>query len=134
MLKHFLEYATPKHRDDPGSGCTLAANGSEIARADLETRHIATEGFRLICEKAAPFMHSQDHEGRMETAISVMTNMIGALTMSRMVDDPDLSKQILEVTRRRIARSIGVPPSKSREQSAPRALKPHQKRARSKIQ
>jgi len=134
MLKHFQEYATSDHRDDPGSGCPLAANGSEIVRADAKTRHLATEGFRSICETAAPFMHSQDHEKKLETAISVVTNMIGALTMSRMVDDPELSKQILEVTRRRIAKTIDVPPSKSREQSAPRALKPQRKRARSKMQ
>ena len=96
MLKHFQEYATPGYRDDLGGGCPLAANGSEIVRAEAETRHLATEGFRLNCEKAAPFMRSQDDESQMETAISVVTNMIGALTMSRMVDDPKLSEKILE--------------------------------------
>src|ERR1700733_2802725 len=30
ILKHFQEYVTPDHRDDVGSGCPLAANGSEI--------------------------------------------------------------------------------------------------------
>ena len=74
MLEHFQEYATPAHRDDLGSGCPLAANGSEIVRADVQTRHLATEGFRLIYEKAAPFMRPQDDESQIETAISVMTS------------------------------------------------------------
>jgi TetR/AcrR family transcriptional regulator, transcriptional repressor for nem operon len=112
VLKHFLEYATPGYRDDIGGTCPLAANGSEIVRADANTRHLATEGFRLIFEKAAPFMRSRDDEGQAETAISVLTNMIGALTMSRMVDDPALSEKILDVTRRRIANAIDVPPAK----------------------
>jgi TetR/AcrR family transcriptional regulator, transcriptional repressor for nem operon len=112
LLKHFLEYATPGYRDDIGGTCPLAANGSEIVRADANTRHLATEGFRLIFEKAAPFMRSRDDEGQAETAISVLTNMIGALTMSRMVDDPALSEKILDVTRRRIANAIDVPPAK----------------------
>lgn len=117
VLKHFQEYVTTGHRDDIGSGCALAANGSEIVRADAKTRHNATEAFRLIFEKAAPFMRSQDDEGQSEMAISVVTNMIGALTMSRMVDDPALSKKILDVTRRRIASAIDAPAAKPRKKS-----------------
>ena len=127
MLKHFQEYATPAHRDDLGSGCPLAANGSEIVRTDAQTRHLATEGFRQIYEKAAPFMRSQDDESQMEAAISVMTNMIGALTMSRLVDDPKLSEKILEVTRRRIARTFDAPASKPRDRVVKQAVKPQQK-------
>jgi TetR/AcrR family transcriptional repressor of nem operon len=134
MLEHFQEYATPAHRDDLGSGCPLAANGSEIVRADVQTRHLATEGFRLIYEKAAPFMRPQDDESQIETAISVMTNMIGALTMSRLVDDPKLSEKILEVTRRRIAKTFDVPASKPRDRVVKQAVKPQQKRVGSKRQ
>jgi TetR/AcrR family transcriptional regulator, transcriptional repressor for nem operon len=75
ILKHFQEYVTPGYRDDIGSGCPLAANGSEIVRADAKTRHNATEGIRLLFEKAAPFMRSQDHEGQTEAAIGVLTNI-----------------------------------------------------------
>lgn len=116
VLKHFQDYVTPGHRDDLGSGCPLAANGSEIVRADAKTRHTATEGFRVLFEKAAPFMRSDDDESRAETAISVLTNMIGALTMSRMVDDPSLSEKILEVARRRIAKTIDLAAAKPREE------------------
>jgi len=134
MLKHFQEYASSGHRDDVGCGCTLAANGSELARADAKTRHLATEGFRMICEKAAPFMNPHDGEPKMDTAISVLSSMIGALTMSRIVDDPGLSEQILEVTRRRIAESLDPPSPKSREQAARRAPKSPHKRAGSRTQ
>jgi TetR/AcrR family transcriptional repressor of nem operon len=114
ILKHFQEYVTPGYRDDIGSGCPLAANGSEIVRADVKTRHNATESFRLIFEKAAPFMRSQADQDQTEMAISVLTNMIGALTMSRMVDDPALSEKILEVTRQRIAKAFKASSSKPR--------------------
>jgi TetR/AcrR family transcriptional repressor of nem operon len=134
MLKHFQEYATTRHRDDLGSGCALAANGSEIVRADVKTRHLATEGFRSIVEKAAPFMHARDREGQTETAISVLTNMIGALTMSRMVDDPVLSEQILEITRKRIAGAFDQSSPEPRDPPPRRAPKPQKKRAKSKVQ
>jgi TetR/AcrR family transcriptional repressor of nem operon len=134
MLKHFQDYATPGYRDDLGGGCPLAANGSEIVRADARTRSLATEGFRSICEKAAPFMRPRDDQSQMETAISLVTNMIGALTVSRLVDDSKLSSKILEVTRRRIANAMEAPASNPREGALKRAWKPQQKRARSKLQ
>jgi TetR/AcrR family transcriptional regulator, transcriptional repressor for nem operon len=121
ILKHFQEYVTPEHRDDIGSGCPLAANGSEIVRADAKTRHNATEGFRLLFEKAAPFMRPQADQDQTDVAIGVLTNMIGALTMSRMVDDPALSEKILEVTRQRIAKAFKPSSSKPRKKDQRKA-------------
>ena len=134
LLKHFQEYVSPMHRDDVGSGCPLAANGSELVRSDATTRHNATEAFRLWFGKAAPYMRSQGDASKIEMAINVVTNMIGALTMSRMVDDPVLSDQILESTSRRIANAFDMSSSKRQPDSATRAPKPQKKRARSKTQ
>src|SRR5262249_2667490 len=106
----------------------------EIVRADAKTRHLATEGFRAMFENAAPFMQAEDDQSQKETAISVLTNMIGALTIARMVDDPELSQQILEVTRKRVATVFEPPSSKPRDQSAKRAPKAEKKGARSKVQ
>jgi TetR/AcrR family transcriptional repressor of nem operon len=134
LLKHFQEYVSPVHRDDVGSGCPLAANGSELVRSDATTRHNATEAFRLWFGKAAPYMRSQGDASKTEMAISVVTNMIGALTMSRMVDDPALSDQILEATRKQTAGAFDLPASKRHADSATRTLKPKKKRAKSKLQ
>jgi TetR/AcrR family transcriptional repressor of nem operon len=136
LLKHFQEYVTPVSRDDIGGGCPLAANGSEIVRSDATTRHNATEAFRLWFGKTAPYMRSPDDAGKTEMAISVVTNMIGALTMSRIVDDPALSDQILAATRKRIAAAFDLSSSKRQDDStsAPRAPKPREKRAKSKKQ
>src|SRR3982074_3205929 len=42
-------YLSTRHRDDPATGCPLAALGSELARSDEATREAATEGFlRLV--------------------------------------------------------------------------------------
>jgi len=134
LLKHFQEYVSPVHRDDVGSGCPLAANGSELVRSDATTRHNATEAFRLWFGKAAPYMRSQGDASKIEMAISVVTNMIGALTMSRMVDDPALSDQILEATRKQTAGAFDLPASKRHAGSATRTLKPKKKRAKSQLQ
>jgi len=109
LMKHFQEYVTPLYRDDVGGGCPLAANGSEMVRGDARSRHSATEALRLWFSKAVPYMRAPDEAGKTDLAISVVTNMIGALTMSRLVDDPVLSDRILEATRRRIEDAFDVP-------------------------
>jgi TetR/AcrR family transcriptional regulator, transcriptional repressor for nem operon len=134
LLKHFQEYVTPDHRDDVGTGCPLAANGSELVRSDAKTRHNATEALRVWFEKAAPYMRSKDDAGKAELAISIVTNMIGALTMSRIVDDPALSDQILEATRKRLEDAFDVSSAKRADTSAKRASKPQKKRVKSKLQ
>lgn len=118
ILKHFQDYVTPAHRDDVGSGCPLAACGSEIVRGDAKTRRLATTGFWTMVEKSAPFMRAPEGEDPTETAIGVVTNMIGALTMARMVDDPEVSDRILAAARNRIARAMGVAPNKSKARPA----------------
>src|SRR5262245_32766488 len=41
-------YLSTRHRDDPASGCPLAAIGSELSRTDKKTREAATEGFERL--------------------------------------------------------------------------------------
>src|ERR1700729_1396343 len=43
-------YLSTVHRDNPASGCPLAAIGSELSRSDEQTRAVATEGFRKLVE------------------------------------------------------------------------------------
>lgn len=104
-LNHALEYLSPGSRDNVGRSCTFAAAGSELVRADGKTRRIASAAFKRTLEGLAPFM-AADSGDRVAAAISVLTNMIGALTMARLVDDPMLSNRILEVTRQRLIESI----------------------------
>ena len=40
-------YLSPRHRDDPGTGCLLAALGSDTARQPRAVRRAFTDGFRL---------------------------------------------------------------------------------------
>lgn len=106
VLGVFHEYMTSSYRDNVEDGCPLAAMGSELVRASDDTRHAATASFRKIINTVAPFMRVANGEDGDEAALSVLTNMIGALTVARMVDDPVLSDKILATTQRRIGRSI----------------------------
>jgi TetR/AcrR family transcriptional repressor of nem operon len=107
-LNQALAYLSPLSRDDVEHSCTFAAAGSELVRAGEKTRHIASEAFKRTLAGLAPFMCVPENADQTAAAISVLTNMIGALTMARLVDDPVLSDRILDVTRRRLIESIKV--------------------------
>ena len=88
-------YLSTGQRDNPAAGCPLAAIGSELGRSDEKTRAVATEGFlKLVALMAGQFGKAEPAGARRWALVAVST-MIGALTMSRMVTDPELSAEIL---------------------------------------
>ena len=107
-LKTIVEkYLSAAHRDEPADGCPVAALGSEIARGDERTRAAATQGFLKLAEIiASQFPKTRPDVARRRALVAVAT-MIGALTMSRIVTDPELSAEILrEAEKQLIIRAL----------------------------
>ena len=97
------EYLSPRHRDNPADGCPFAALGSEIARSNDELRTAATEGFmKLVDVVAGQFKRTRPDLAKQRAAVA-MSTMIGALIMSRIVTDPDMSTAILQQTSKVLA-------------------------------
>jgi TetR/AcrR family transcriptional regulator, transcriptional repressor for nem operon len=85
-------YLSTHHRDNPASGCPLAALGDELARSDNEARAAATAGFVRLVDILAAKADTAD--ARRQALVAAVT-MIGAVIMSRLVSDPELSAEIL---------------------------------------
>jgi TetR/AcrR family transcriptional repressor of nem operon len=96
-------YLSVNHRDDPAHGCPLAALGSEIARCGEGVRSAATNGFLRLVEIIAAQYEGTRPDLARQRALAAASMMIGALTMSRMVTDPELSAEILSRTNRYLA-------------------------------
>jgi len=107
-LKTIVEnYLSAAHRDEPADGCPLAALGSEMARADEGTRAAATQAFlKLVGVIASQFGKARPDLARRRALVAAST-MIGALTMSRIVTDSELSAAILRETERHLIRTAG---------------------------
>lgn len=105
-LKAIVEkYLSAAHRDEPEDGCPVAALGSEIARGDETTRAAATQGFLKLAEIiAAQFRKTRPDVARRRALVAVAT-MIGALTMSRIATDPELSASILREAEKQLINS-----------------------------
>lgn len=96
-------YMSASHRDGPARGCPLAGMASELARADDATRAAAVRGFEALVETLV----TSDESGTKKTAdrsraVFALSAMIGALTMSRVIADPEASAALLETVRQQI--------------------------------
>ena len=98
-------YLTAEHRDDRAHGCLFAALGSDIVRQPRTVRHVMTEGFRSAIDSLVRMLPGRSAQARRERALATMAGLVGALILSRAVDDSELSDQILEAS----AKTFGRP-------------------------
>ena len=96
-------YLSPAHRDDPSAGCPLAALGSEIARCDKKIRAAATQAFLELVDIIAAESDKTRPDVAKRRALVAASTMIGALTMSRIVTDRELSAAILHQSEKHLA-------------------------------
>ncbi len=90
-------YLSEAHRDAPGTGCALAALAGDVARSGPEPRVLYTEQVqRSLAGMVARFGDAAESRGR---AVLTLSAMVGALTLSRAVSDPALSREILDTVR-----------------------------------
>ncbi|MDH2344620.1 TetR family transcriptional regulator [Bradyrhizobium sp. SSUT77] len=90
------DYLSPRHRDHAATGCPTAALVSEIARHPKATRDAFTGKTSDIIALMAAQMPDGPATERRRRAISVYATMVGALQLSRAVNDRLLSEEILE--------------------------------------
>src|SRR5882724_5429826 len=98
-------YLNPSHRNDRAHGCLFAALGSDIVRQPRTVRHAMTEGFRTAIDTLVRMVPGRSAEARRERALATMAGLVGALILSRAVDDSELSDEILEAS----AKTFGRP-------------------------
>jgi TetR/AcrR family transcriptional regulator, transcriptional repressor for nem operon len=99
------EYLSIEHRDDASGGCPFAALGSEMARGSDAVREATTTGFLKMVDVIAGQLDGKSPAAARKQALLMLSTMIGAVTMARMVTDPDLSASILRQARKHLTRS-----------------------------
>lgn len=89
------KYLTPLHRDNAGSGCVIAALATDVTRQGPRVRHSVTEGLREHIESLTQMAPGATTAEKRDKALTLYSSMIGALILSRAVDEPELSREIL---------------------------------------
>src|SRR5215471_15163570 len=86
-------YLSPRHRDNPGDGCTMAALGQEVARSTPELKTAFEQGLEEILSTEV---------GDRKQAIFQAAAMIGGVVLARAVQDTKLSDEILRSVRQKV--------------------------------
>lgn len=92
-------YLTAQHRDHPGKGCSVTALGADVARLGPGARQAMTEGVRAQLAVLEQLMPGADAPAQRRQALASYAAMIGAIVLSRAVDDEALSLEILDAVK-----------------------------------
>jgi len=109
LKKIAASYLSTAHRDNPSEGCLLAGLGSELARSGDKTRATATAGILKLADVIASEYCRTKPETAKARALVALSAMIGAITLSRIVTDPELSAAILDHTRKYLTAPLASP-------------------------
>lgn len=92
-------YLSPEHCDHPEGGCPVAALASELARADKGRKSQIYREMQQYKSRLAPFMPGRRAADK-ERAFSLMiSTMLGAVTIARMIPDRTERARLLATTR-----------------------------------
>lgn len=95
-------YLSSGHREERTDGCPIVALGADAARQGPEVKAAFEEGIKSHLEVLSRLIAAKgdgDAEGR---AMAVLSTMVGALTLSRVVNDAGLAQNILDAAARQI--------------------------------
>lgn len=84
------------HRDSAGIGCLMAALGSDLSRAEPGIRREVTAGVKGILDWMGGLFSGKTKKQASDKAIAAYATMVGALMLSRAVDDRSLSERFLK--------------------------------------
>ncbi|CUX33209.1 HTH-type transcriptional repressor NemR [compost metagenome] len=103
-------YLSKDHRGEKAEGCPLVALGADAARQSANVRRPFEDGIRAHFEILDELMGDADSSSPSEKAMAILSMMVGAVTLSRIIEDESLSERVLDAAAgevRRIARSGG---------------------------
>lgn len=98
---YVARYLSADHRERRGDGCVIAALAGEIPHQGAAVRRSFTDAVRAMVKRIAGLMPGR--RASEDAALAIVATMVGALTLARAVDDPELSDRILTAARTRLA-------------------------------
>ena len=89
-------YLSPDHRGETADGCPLVALGADAARQSEEVRRPFEDGIRAHFEVLDELMNHAKSSNPSGKAMAILSLMVGAVTLSRIMQDENLSQGILD--------------------------------------
>lgn len=90
-------YVSPEHRDNPGSGCSLASFATDSARSNDPDLQALIGGLVVHYLALLTDLSTGQGDAMRRSAIATLAEMVGAIILARAVPDRALSDELLEV-------------------------------------
>ncbi|MGL4094298.1 TetR/AcrR family transcriptional regulator [Agrobacterium cavarae] len=100
-------YLSKDHSGEKAEGCPLVALGSDAARQTAEVRRPFEDGIRAHFEVLEELIGEGDDIARSEKAMAILSMMVGAVTLSRIIEDEALSMGVLDAAASEVRRIAG---------------------------
>ena len=108
LANYIDSYLSTMHRDTRDKGCAIAALNGDVARMSNDTKTRFELGIQRSMNILSGVLIKLNKENPEELAGSVLTEMVGALAVSRTLSNTELSAWLLNNTRISVKKRIGL--------------------------
>lgn len=92
-------YLSPRHRENPAFGCPMASLAGAMPHQKTEARAAMADGLSAHIDRFASSLPGDSDADRRRAAIGRWAAMVGAVVLSRAIDDAALADEVLRETR-----------------------------------
>jgi TetR/AcrR family transcriptional repressor of nem operon len=108
MTDYIDRYLSGTHRDARDRGCPLAAMSTDIPRLYREARDGFERGAALLASAIAGRLRELGHAAPGQLAVSVLSELVGAMVMARSITDAERSAAVLQASRSQLLARLGL--------------------------
>ncbi len=101
-------YLSKDHRGEKAEGCPLVALGSDATRQSEEVRRPFEDGIRAHFEVLNELLDDTRSSNPSGKAMAILSLMVGAVTLSRIMEDENTSQGVLDAAAEEIRRIAGA--------------------------
>ena len=101
-------YLSTEHREERMDGCPVAALGSDAARQSADVKASFEAGIREYLEMLGLWVHEAEGKEPGGKAMAILSTMVGAMVLSRAVNDPNLAQAFLDSSAQQVREIVAT--------------------------
>jgi len=95
-------YLSEEHQGVKMDGCPIVALGADAARQGSDVKASFESGVKTHLEVLSKMISATTEAERKEKSIAILSVMVGALTLARVVNDPEMAKSFLDAAAQKV--------------------------------
>ena len=101
-------YLSMDHREEKMDGCPIVALGSDAARQGADVKASFEAGIKEHLEILGRLIAETNGEEPKGKAMAILSTMVGAVMLSRVVNDPDLAQAFLDAAAEQVREAVAA--------------------------